>query len=83
MEKPANNGIFRLCSLRQTNNRPHDVEMVAANMEKKGPLPTQASGMYHKDIANQFNINRTAITRIANGTRWANITGGPIVKAKG
>lgn len=30
------------------------------------------------EIANVFNVNRTVITRIANGTRWANITGGKI-----
>ncbi len=30
-------------------------------------------------IANKFGVSRTVITRIANGTRWANITGGPII----
>lgn len=33
----------------------------------------------HQEIANIYNIARTAITRISNGTRWANITGGPII----
>jgi group I intron endonuclease len=34
--------------------------------------------MSHQEIANKFNISRTVITRISNGTRWANITGGPV-----
>lgn len=36
-------------------------------------------GTQDKEIAKKFNISRTVITRIANGTRWANITGGPVV----
>ena len=32
----------------------------------------------HQEIADKYNIARTAITRIANGTRWANVTGGPV-----
>lgn len=37
------------------------------------------NGWAHQEIADKFNICRTAITRISNGTRWKNITGGPIV----
>ena len=33
----------------------------------------------HQEIADKFNVSRTVITRISNGTRWANVTGGPIV----
>lgn len=33
----------------------------------------------HSEIANDFNISRTVVTRISNGTRWSNITGGPVV----
>lgn len=36
-------------------------------------------GIDHQTIANQFNISRTVVTRISNGTRWANITGGPVI----
>ncbi len=32
----------------------------------------------HKKIAEQFNVARTVITRIASGARWSNITGGAI-----
>lgn len=32
-----------------------------------------------KEIACKYSISRTIITRIANGTRWANITGGRIL----
>lgn len=32
-----------------------------------------------KEIANKFGISRTVVTRISNGTRWANITGGKII----
>jgi len=32
----------------------------------------------HASIAADYNISRTVITRISNGTRWANITGGPV-----
>jgi group I intron endonuclease len=32
----------------------------------------------HENIAKKFNVSRTVITRISNGTRWKNITGGPI-----
>ena len=35
-----------------------------------------------QEIAHKYNISRTVITRIANGTRWANITGGPIISAE-
>ena len=31
-----------------------------------------------KEIAQKYNVSRTVITRISNGTRWANITGGAI-----
>jgi group I intron endonuclease len=31
-----------------------------------------------EEIAKIFNVSRTVITRICNGTRWANITGGKI-----
>jgi len=37
------------------------------------------NGEKHKDIANLFSINRTVVTRIANGTRWTNITGGSVL----
>lgn len=33
----------------------------------------------HQKIANKYQIARTAITRIANGTRWTNVTGGPVI----
>ena len=36
-------------------------------------------GMLHRQIADKFNVARTVITRISNGTRWANVTGGPVV----
>ena len=36
-------------------------------------------GLDHQTIANQFNISRTVITRISNGTRWTNVTGGPVI----
>lgn len=29
-----------------------------------------SSGLYHKDIANQFGVNRQQITKIANGQAW-------------
>jgi group I intron endonuclease len=32
----------------------------------------------HQEIANKFNVGRTVITRISNGTRWTNVTGGPV-----
>lgn len=32
----------------------------------------------HKQIADEFKVSRTVITRIANGDRWTNITGGPV-----
>ena len=32
----------------------------------------------HAEIASMFKVSRTVITRISNGTRWGNITGGPI-----
>jgi len=31
------------------------------------------------EIAAKFHVSRTVITRIANGTRWANITGGKVL----
>lgn len=31
----------------------------------------------HSEIAKEFDISRTVITRIANGSRWSNITGIP------
>lgn len=37
------------------------------------------NGVPHKDIAIRFHVSRTQITRISNGTRWQNITGGPVV----
>jgi group I intron endonuclease len=36
-------------------------------------------GLPHQQIADQFNIARSVITRISSGARWANITGGPVV----
>ncbi len=36
-------------------------------------------GCKHQDIANQFKIARTVITRISNGTRWSHITRGAII----
>jgi LCP family protein required for cell wall assembly len=39
------------------------------------------NGCNHKDIADMFNISRSVITRISNGKRWSNITGGPILPA--
>ncbi len=36
-------------------------------------------GIPHQKIANQYNIARTAITRISNGARWSHVTGGPII----
>lgn len=36
------------------------------------------NGEQHQIIADRFNVNRTVITRISNGTRWTNVTGGPI-----
>ena len=35
-------------------------------------------GKDHQYIANLYNVNRTVITRISNGTRWASITGGAV-----
>jgi len=35
-------------------------------------------GENHESIAIMFGVSRTVITRISNGTRWSNITGGPI-----
>jgi hypothetical protein len=37
------------------------------------------NGKSHQEIANLFNISRSVITRISNGKRWSNITGGPVV----
>jgi inner membrane protein involved in colicin E2 resistance len=36
-------------------------------------------GVEHKVIAEKFKVGRTVITRISNGTRWTNVTGGPVV----
>ena len=36
-------------------------------------------GIEHKVIAEKFKVERTVITRISNGTRWTNVTGGPVV----
>ena len=36
-------------------------------------------GTKHKIIAEKFGVARTVITRISNGTRWANVTGGAVV----
>jgi group I intron endonuclease len=36
-------------------------------------------GRPHLEIAEKFGVGRTVVTRISNGTRWTNITGGPIV----
>ena len=41
-----------------------------------------AGKLNDKEIAQQYNVSRTVITRIANGTRWANITGGPIINSE-
>jgi len=38
-----------------------------------------AGSLNDKEIAEQYNVNRTVITRISNGARWASITGGPII----
>lgn len=35
-----------------------------------------------KEIANIFEVSRTVITRICNGTRWFHITGGKIIKSE-
>ena len=32
----------------------------------------------HEEIAKIFKVSRNVITRISNGTRWQNITGGPV-----
>jgi group I intron endonuclease len=37
------------------------------------------AGEDHLFIANKYKISRTVITRISNGTRWSNITGGPVM----
>lgn len=37
------------------------------------------NGIPHQEIADRFGVVRTAITRISNGTRWSNVTGGPVV----
>ena len=37
------------------------------------------NGFPHQEIADKFDVSRTVITRISNGTRWANVTGGPII----
>jgi group I intron endonuclease len=36
------------------------------------------SYVLHEIIAQRFKVSRTVITRISNGTRWQNITGGPV-----
>jgi len=37
------------------------------------------NGESHQEIADKFHIGRTMITRIANGTRWTNVTGGAVI----
>lgn len=37
------------------------------------------SGIPHNKIAEKFSIGRTVVTRISNGTRWTNVTGGAVV----
>lgn len=37
------------------------------------------NGQPHQQIADLFNIGRTVVTRISNGTRWTNVTGGPVI----
>ena len=37
------------------------------------------NGYSHQKIADMFNIGRTTVTRISNGTRWTNITKGPVI----
>lgn len=37
------------------------------------------TGEAHESIAKDYGISRTVITRISNGTRWTNVTGGPII----
>ena len=37
------------------------------------------AGVSHAEIAEMKNVSRTVITRISNGTRWQNVTGGPVV----
>lgn len=32
-----------------------------------------------KEISIKFGVSRTVITRISNGTRWATVTGGPVI----
>jgi group I intron endonuclease len=36
----------------------------------------------HEEISRKYKIARTVVTRISNGTRWANVTGGPIMNKK-
>ena len=36
-------------------------------------------GKKHKIIAEKFGVARTVITRISSGTRWTNVTGGPVI----
>ncbi len=36
-------------------------------------------GEPHKKIAEVYSVERTTITRISNGARWTNITGGPVI----
>lgn len=50
------------------------------NVEKvKEIVELLKKGLTHNSIAKQFNISRTVVTRISNGTRWTNVTGGPVI----
>lgn len=35
-------------------------------------------GLAHQEVADRLDISRTVVTRISNGTRWTNVTGGPV-----
>lgn len=37
------------------------------------------AGETHQAIADKYNVVRTVISRISNGTRWSNVTGGPVI----
>ncbi len=37
------------------------------------------TGHSHQDIADKYEISRSVVTRISNGSRWANVTGGPVI----
>ena len=42
----------------------------------------KSNSIKDEDIAKQYNVSRSVITRIANGTRWSHITGGKIMNER-